>query len=113
MSVAHTMPMHTYLVVTIRQKWRIIGKTWSARAAHKGRLNALVDEVMGMNPRCLAEPYVGHLGVRRYHADLLDDVAAGWRILHQLETNLWRMLRRLYVMLNLAVPVDVTGYRIL
>ena len=110
LAVARTMTMHICLVFSISLKWRILSKAWSDRCSHKANLTTLAEHVMAIDPRRLADPFVGRNMTRKHQIDLLDDVAAGGRILRQMDTNLVRLMRRMYVLLNLAVPVDMTGY---
>ena len=108
--VTYCMSIHWYFGSVLESKWSSVQALFATRTRHIQAVEASLESLSRVDLMLLEDPYTSIDQVRNYQTQMFDDVETARARLAATERELIKQMRRLYVMLNLNVPVDITGY---
>ena len=108
--VTYDMDIHQCFADHLHMEWASLQTMWSTRRLLEDILLIGVHEIDKLQDvlasRLLSDP----VGTRLLQGQWWIDLDRAQRELSQTERQVMTAMRRFYVMLNLIVPVDITGY---
>lgn len=113
MRVAHALHrVHRPLRLIFESKWPVIKRLWADRTRLQNLAQVAFTSADAIEPIILIRPFAD-LGMLKRDYSQLMHTAAGFNLdVAERDIELVQLLRRLYVALNLTVPVDFTGYSV-